>query len=103
MVLTEINCEIRPYTIAGADKDLAKLKQDILPQEPELLWVWPHACKVSQQSSRNTCELLQHRPFTLDSTGRWLFLQFHLPNLTLISSAAKPKNHPGKEMLVLSA
>ena len=30
MVSTKFNSEIRPYTIVGADKNLAKLKQDIL-------------------------------------------------------------------------
>ena len=40
MVNIKFNCEIRPYTTVGADEDLAKLKQDVLLQELELLWVW---------------------------------------------------------------
>lgn len=63
MVNKKVISEIRPYTIVGADKDLAKLKEDILLQELELLWVWPLAYKVSQQSSENMCELQQHLAF----------------------------------------
>lgn len=45
MVNTKFNCEIGPNTAMGADKDLAKLKQDLLLQEQELLC---HAYEVSQ-------------------------------------------------------
>lgn len=41
--------DIRPYIITGADKDLAKLKEDTLLPKLELLWVWPYGYRVSQQ------------------------------------------------------
>lgn len=102
MAHTKFNCEIRTYIIVGADKDLTKLKQDILPQEQSCCGSGPMPMTWAIRAVE-TLWAAAALTFTLDSTGMWLLLQFHLPNLTLISSAAKSKNHPGKEILTLSA